>query len=382
MKIRKLFAAVLALCCMVSMFSVAAAEETIKMGISGPLTGPYAMYGNGVVNGAKIAVEEINALGGLQFEVLEGDDEGDPEKAVNVYNDLLDKGAALMVGTVTSGACAAVAEEAVNDRVFMLTPSASSPTVTEGRDNVFQVCFTDPNQGAASAQYIVDHKLAEKVAVIYNNAQDYSTGIYQTFKAKAAELGLKIVEEATFADDSNSDFSVQLNKVKAAGAELIFLPIYYTPASMILQGAAKESYAPIFFGVDGMDGILGIEGFDASLAEGVYLLTAYSSDAKDDKTQNFVAKYKNLYGEVPNQFAADAYDAVYAVYAACNEAGVTAEMANEDEGFAEICELLIPVMPTLTVEGITGTMTWAATGEVDKTPTAVVIKDGVYVGVE
>jgi len=382
MKIRKLFAAVLALCCMVSMFSVASAEETIKLGISGPLTGKYAMYGLGVVRGAQIAAEEINALGGLQFEVLYEDDEGDPESAVTLYGRLLDKGAALMVGTVTSGACAAMADEAYNDRVFVLTPSASSPAVTEGRDNVFQVCFTDPNQGAASAQYIVDHKLAKKVAVIYNNGQDYSTGIYQTFKTKAEELNLEIVSVTTFSDDANSDFTVQLNAAKANGAELIFLPIYYTPASMILKGADDMGYAPTFFGVDGMDGILGIEGFDASLAEGVYLLTAYSADAKDDKTQNFVAKYKNLYGEVPNQFAADAYDAVYAVYAACMEAGVTAEMANEYEGYVEVCELLIPVMPTLTIEGITGTMTWNASGEVDKTPTAVVIKDGVYVGIE
>jgi len=379
---KKFFAMMLAMMMAVSMFSAAMAEDAIIIGISGPLTGPYAMYGQGVVNGAKIAVEEINALGGLQFALVYEDDEGDPEKAVNAYNTMLDAGASLMASTVTSGACAAVAAEAYEERVFMLTPSASSPTVTEGRDNVFQVCFTDPGQGAASAQYIVDRQLATKVAVIYNNGQDYSTGIYQTFEAKAKELNLEIVSVTTFSADDNTDFSVQLGAAKDAGAELVFLPIYYTPASMVLQQANSMNYAPVFFGVDGMDGILGIEGFDTSLAEGVYLLTAYSADAEDEKTKNFVTKYEQQFGGVPNQFAADAYDAIYALYAACNAAGVTAEIANDDEGYAAVCEMLIPVMPTLTIEGITGTMTWVATGEVDKTPTAVVIQNGVYTGVK
>ena len=376
---KKIFAALLAL--MLVMSAVGAfAEDAIIIGISGPLTGPYAMYGLGVVHGAEIAVEEVNALGGIQFALTYEDDEGDPEKAVNAYNKMKDDGAALMASTVTSGACAAVAAEAYNDRMFMLTPSASSPSVTEDRDNVFQVCFTDPNQGAASADYIVSNNLAKKVAVIYNNGLDYSTGIYQTFQEKANELGLEVVSVTTFSSDNNADFSVQLTKAKDSGAELVFLPIYYTPASMILKQAKAMDYAPIFFGVDGMDGILSIEGFDTSLAEGVYLLTAFSADAEDEKTQSFVKKYVERYGEIPNQFAADSYDAIYALYAACNEAGVDASIANVRRGFETVCEMLIEVMPEITVEGITGTMTWEESGEVAKTPTAVIIKDGVYVG--
>ena len=376
---KKILCMVLAL--MLAMGAVGAfAEDAIIIGISGPLTGPYAMYGLGVVHGAQIAVDEVNALGGIQFALTYEDDEGDPEKAVNAYNKMLDDGAALMASTVTSGACAAVAAEAYNDRVFMLTPSASSPTVTEDRDNVFQVCFTDPGQGAASAQYIVENNLAKKVAVIYNNGLDYSTGIYQTFQEKANELGLEIVSVTTFSSDDNADFSVQLTEAKNAGADLVFLPIYYTPASMILKQAKGMDFAPIFFGVDGMDGILSIEGFDTALAEGVYLLTAFSADAQDEKTQNFVKKYVELYGEIPNQFAADAYDAIYALYEACNVAGVTADIANEMDGFAPVCEMLIPVMTQITVEGITGTMSWQANGEVTKTPTAVIIENGAYVG--
>ena len=283
----------------------------------------------------------------------------------------------MIVGTVTSKPCEAVSTVAYEERVFMLAPSASSTAVIEGKDNVYQICFTDPAQGAASAQYIADKGLATKVAVIYNNGDVYSTGIYQTFADKAAELGLEIVSATTFPDDTATDFSVQLTEAKNAGAELVFLPIYYTPASMILTQAVAMDYKPAFFGVDGMDGILTMEGFDASLAEGVLLLTPFSADAKDDLTVNFVAKYTELYGETPNQFAADAYDAVYAMYEAIKAGGITGETTPE-----EACEIMIAQMQTLEVAGLTGNMTWEATGAVSKTPTAVKIENGMYVGME
>ena len=377
MKIRKLFAAVLALCCMVSMFSFASAEEGLKIAVIGPMTGGAAVYGNAVAYGATIAVNEINAQGGMQIILNIQDDEHDPEKGINAYNVVLDAGAQMILGTVTTTPCIAVSADAYDERVFMLTPSASSTKVIEGKDNVYQVCFTDPAQGAASAQYISDRQLATKVGIIYNNASDYSVGIYQTFMQKAAELNLEVVAETTFSDDNNADFSVQIAECKNAGADLIFLPIYYTPASMILKQSKAVEYAPVFFGVDGMDGILTMEGFDASLAEGVMLLTPFSADAKDEKTQNFVAKYTELYNDIPNQFAADAYDGIYALYTAIQNTGITA-----DTDYAEACELLIAEMQKIEVAGLTGTMTWAATGEVTKTPTAVVIENGVYVGVK
>ena len=173
----------------------------------------------------------------------------------------------------------------------MLTPSASSVDVTADKDNVYQVCFTDPAQGTASAEYIAAHKLASKVAVIYNNADAYSTGIYQTFDAKAKELGLEIVAVSTFTDET-TDFSVQVTAAKEAGAELVFLPIYYTPASMILKQADTMGFKPTFFGVDGMDGILTMPGFDASLAEGVMLLTPFNAGSTDERTAAFVKKYQ------------------------------------------------------------------------------------------
>ena len=357
-----------------AMASVGLAEGAIKMGFIGPTTGAAAVYGTSCAQGAQIAVDEINALGGLQIELNVQDDEHDAEKSVNAYNNLWDWGAQMIVGCVTTAPCKAVAAEAYNDRMFMLTPSASSPDVTAGKDNVYQVCFTDPNQGSASAQFIVDNALATKVAVIYNNADAYSTGIYQTFVAKAAELGLEVVSATTFTDDT-TDFSVQLTDAKDNGADLIFLPIYYTPASMILNQAKAMEYAPKFFGVDGMDGILTVEGFDTSLAEGVMLLTPFAADAEDEMTQKFVATYQANYNDVPTQFSADGYDAVYALYQACLNQGITAETSAEDA-----CEMLVAEMANLTITGLTGEMDWEANGEVTKTPKAVVIENGVYVG--
>ena len=359
----------------VMMGSACFAEEgTLKIGFIGPLTGAAAVYGTSCLQGAQIAVDEINAKGGMQIELIAQDDEHDPEKSVNAYNTLWDEGAQMIVGCVTTGPCKAVSAEAYNDRMFMLTPSASSTEVTEGKDNMYQVCFTDPNQGSASAQFIVDNGLATKVAVIYNNADAYSTGIYQTFVANAAELGLEVVSTTTFTDDT-TDFSVQLTDAKDNGADLVFLPIYYTPASMILSQANAMEYAPTFFGVDGMDGILTMEGFDTSLAEGLMLLTPFAADAEDERTQTFVAAYQAAYTDVPTQFSADGYDAVYALYEASLQGGITGDTSTEDA-----CEILVSVMPEITVSGLTGEMDWEANGEVTKTPKAVMIQNGVYVG--
>ena len=377
MKIRKLFAALLALCCMVSMFSVAAAEDALKIAVIGPMTGGAAAYGVAVANGAKIAVEEINAKGGMQVILDIQDDEADPEKGINAYNSVLDNGAQMILGTVTTAPCLAVSAQAFEDRVFMLTPSASSADVTAGKDNAFQVCFTDPGQGVAAADMIAAKGKGTKIGIIYNNADVYSTGIYQAFAARCAELNLEIVATTTFPSDDNADFSVQIAECKDNGADLVFLPIYYTPASLILAQAKAVNYAPVFFGGDGMDGILALEGFDKTLAEGLMLLTPFAASSPDEKTQSFVKAYVALAGEEPNQFAADAYDGVYALYTAAMNAGMTADTSVEDA-----CEMLIAQFPSLQVSGLTGELAWAATGEVLKTPAVYVVKDGIYAKVD
>ena len=356
---------------------------TLKLGAIGPLTGGNALYGNAAANGDSIAVEEINALSSdFQIEFNSQDDESDPEKSVNAYNQLKDWNAQAIVGCVTTAPCVAVSAEAYNDRMFMLTPSASSTDVTNGKDNMFQICFTDPGQGSTAAQYIADNQLSEKIAIIYNNSDPYSTGIYNAFQAKADELGLNIVSTTTFTDDTATDFSVQLSEAQKAGADFIFLPIYYTPASLILQQAKSMGYAPSFFGCDGMDGILGMEGFDTSLAEGMMLMTPFSASDTDEATVQFVTEYQDQFNETPIQFAADGYDCVYAIYEALtyyaeNNGGLDVT----DMPYSDLCEILISVFTdsNFSHDGLTGAgMTWTTSGEVNKDPKVYVIKDGAY----
>ena len=352
-----------------------ASGTAFKIGGTGPLTGANAIYGNACKNGAQIAVDEINAEGGdIQFELNYQDDESDAEKAVNAYNTLKDWGMQLSLGSVTSKPCEATAAENYSDRIFALTPSASSVAVTEGKDNVFQMCFMDPNQGTASAQYIAEQKLGTKVAIIWKNDDVYSTGIHDKFVEEAKAKSLQVVSDKTFTDASANDFSVQLNEAKSKGADLVFLPIYYQPASLILTQANAMGYAPKFFGVDGMDGILALDNFDTALAEGLMLMTPFNATSEDERTANFVQEYEEKFGGTPNQFAADAYDAVYAIRDACVQAGVTSDMS-----VSEIGDALITSITEITMDGLTGSdMTWASTGEVSKAPIVVEIENGAY----
>ena len=272
----------------------AADGSVFKIGSIGPTTGDAAIYGNAVMNAAQMAVDEINAAGGAngyQLAFKAEDDQNDAEKSVNAYNSLKDWGMQILMGTVTTTPCVAVADKTAEDGMFEITPSASSTDVITN-DNVFQACFTDPNQGTAPAQYIADNNLGTKVAVIYDSSSVYSSGIEATFVEEAQNKGLEVVAEEAFTADSKTDFSTQLQKAQSAGADLVFLPIYYTEASIILTQANGMGYEPAFFGVDGMDGILGVENFDTSLAEGVMLLTPFAADADDEKTKAFVSHTK------------------------------------------------------------------------------------------
>ena len=356
--------------------STAASGEVFKIGGIGPVTGAAAVYGLAVKNGAQIAVDEINADGGIngyQIDFQFQDDEHDAEKSVNAYNTLKDWGMQMLMGTVTSAPCVAVADKTMADNMFQITPSGSSVECAQN-PNVFRVCFSDPDQGVASATYIAENKLADKIAVIYDSSDVYSSGIYERFASEAANHGLDIVAAEAFTADSNKDFSTQLQKAKDAGADLVFLPIYYTEASLILNQANTMGYAPKFFGCDGMDGILQVDNFDTKLAEGLMLLTPFAADADDELTQKFVTAYKEKYGETPIQFAADAYDAIYAIKAAAEEAGITPETSVSDT-----CDKMKEAMLKITVNGLTGeNMTWTEDGEPHKAPKAVKVVDGAY----
>ena len=321
-----------------------AAGGVLKIGGIGPVTGGAAVYGLAVKNAAELAVKEINAAGGIngmQVEFKFEDDVHDAEKSVNAYNSLKDWGMEILMGTVTSTPC----------------------------------------QGIASAQYIGENKLAEKVAVIYDSSDVYSTGIYEKFAAEAENQPFEIVSAESFTSESKSDFTVQITKAKDAGADLVFLPIYYQEASLILQQADKLGYKPSFFGCDGLDGLLDVANFDLSLTEGVMLLTPFAADATDEMTVNFVKAYKEAYGDTPIQFAADAYDALYIIKAAAEKANITADMSVSEMGDA-----LKAAMTEITVDGLTGSgMTWSADGEPSKAPKAVKIvtttaEDGTVTG--
>ena len=377
---KKFVAFVLALTMVAAMFTVAASAEagTVKIGVCGPLTGGAAVYGTCVARSAQIAVDEVNALGGLRFELNCQDDEHDAEKAVSAYNALKDWGMQILCGTVTTKPSLAVGPEACEDRIFMLTPSASAVEVAYSGDNVFQICFADPMQGSVSADVISEKGLGTKVGVIYDSSDVYSTGILETFLEEAEADGLEVVCTEAFTADTKADLSTQVTKCKEAGADLVFLPIYYAEASAILTYANQIGYKPVFFGVDGMDGILDVEGFDTKLAEGLYMLTPFAADSKEERTAAYVAKYKELYNETPNQFGADAYDAIWALYQACNEAGIDGSESNE-----EICDALIAEFTSMTYDGITGKgMTWDEDCFFDKPGSIVVIKDGAYTAVE
>lgn len=355
--------------------------STLKVGIIGPLTGDAAVYGNAVKNGAQLAIDEINNAGGIngvKLELNAQDDVNDTEKSLNAYNALKDWGMQILLGTVTSQPCISVESEAKNDNMFLITPSATTVEAIEG-DNAFRVCFSDPDQGTASATYIADNKIASKIAVIYDSSISYSSGIYENFQKKAKELGLEVVATESFTGDSKTDFSTQIQKVKSSGADLLFLPIYYQEASLILQQAKTAGLEIKYFGCDGLDGLLTVKNFDTSLAENVMLLTPFSADAKDEKTQNFVKSFKEKFGdETLNQFAADAYDGVYAIKAAAEKSEIKADMSASD-----ICDAMKKAMTDIKIDGVTGTgITWAATGEPTKAPKAVKIVNGAYAAMD
>ncbi len=352
-------------------------DNVFKIGGTGPLTGSTAIYGTAVKNGAELAIEEINAAGGVNGMTLSfdmQDDENNAEKALNAYNLLKDGGIQAFMGTVTSTPCVAVAEVASSDNMFLLTPSGSAEDCTAG-ENAFRICFTDPAQGTVAAQMIASKNLAEKVAVIYDSSDVYSTGIYQGFKAEAANQNFEIVTEQSFTSGNNTDFSVAIQQVKKSGADLVFLPIYYQQAALIITQANQAQLDVDFFGCDGLDGIIGQLDADKDLAEGVMLITPFSADSDDEKSKAFTDAYKAKYNdETPNQFAADAYDAIYAIKAAIEQANIT----DASMSYSDVCDAFKTAMTQITVEGTTGTMTWSADGEPTKEPKCMIIENSAY----
>lgn len=342
---------------------------TVKIGGIGPLTGAYANYGLSEKNGAELAVKEINEAGGIagkQIELSYQDSQGESESAVNAYGKLMDWGMEVSLGCVLSGENASVVAAARDDDVLLLTPSGSADKCIDGNSLAFRVCFYDSFQGAAAAQYIKDNDIVDTVGVLYQSDVDYSVGLYNAFVEKCGELGITIAETQTFTSSTNTDFSTQVSALVSSGVKLVFIPLYAEEASTFLtQAHGKFADDVYFFGADGLDGILGKVEQDTSLANNVLMLTPFAADNPAENVQSFVKKYQEAYGATPDQFAADAYDAIYVIKAAVEKAGSTSGAA------------LASALTSLTVEGVTGTMTWAADGNTNKPASAILYYDGV-----
>ena len=342
---------------------------TVKIGGIGPLTGAYANYGLSEKNGAELAVKEINEAGGIagkQIELSYQDSQGESESAVNAYGKLMDWGMEVSLGCVLSGENASVVAAARDDDVLLITPSGSADKCIDGNDKAFRVCFYNSYQGAAAAQYIKDNNMVDTVGILYQSDNDYSVGLYNAFVAKCGELGITIAETQTFTASTSTDFSTQVNALVASGVKLVFITIYAEEASTFLtQARGKFASDVYFFGADGLDGILGKVEQDPTIANNVLMLTPFAADNPSENVQSFVKKYQEAYGATPDQFAADAYDAVYAIKAAIEKAGSTSGDA------------LASALTSLTVEGVTGTMTWGSDGNTSKNASAILYYDGV-----
>ena len=340
-------------------------SEVYLIGCTGPLTGDASSYGISVKQGATLAVEEINANGGLEgvnFKFDMKDDKATAEDANTGYDALYDAGMKISLGGVTSGSCAAFAEKAAKDNIFVMTPSASAADVITKGDNTFRVCFGDPDQGILAAEEL--SKNFKKIGCIYDTSDPYSSGIYDAFKEKMAELKTEFTTK-TFDKENNKDFSTQVEALK--DCDVIFVPFYYTEAGLVAKTCVAKGVKAELFGCDGLDGIA--SQIDETVTNRIRYITPFDVASTDAKVSKFVSDYKEKYGTEPDQFAADGYDAVYAIYNAMKSAGVN----DVSISASDLCDKIVEALTSsaFTYEGVTGKMTWDKSGAATKVPVIV-----------
>ncbi len=337
------------------------------IGATGPLTGDAASYGISVQQGAQLAVDEINAaggLGGVNFKLDMKDDKATAADASTGYDALYEAGMQVSLGSVTSGSAESFATRAAEDGIFSLTPSASADPVINASEYSFRVCFGDPDNGIMSAEKLAAEY--ENIGAIYDSSDAYSSGIYESFKAQMATLGKEYIEQS-FDAENNRDFSTQIEALK--DCDVIFLPIYYTEAGLIAKACVAKGCDAFLFGCDGLDGVAAQ--IDDTVTNKISYLTPFDVNSEDAKVSKFVTDYEAKYGSKPDQFAADGYDAVYAIYEAMKIAGV--DNVNVDP--VELSKALVSVFTsdTFSYDGVTGGMQWEATGACEKEPIIVEI---------
>lgn len=345
------------------------AGETIKIGNSAPLTGPVSVYGITANNGIKLAVEEINAAGGVlgkELEWTELDDKGEITDAVTNYNKLAEEGNRAVFGGITSKPSLAIAESAVNDDVVFITPTGTQANITEGKNNAFRTAFIDPFQGEVLANFSSENLGAKKVAVLRNQSSDFSMGVADVFVEKSKEFGMEVVADESYGDN-DTDFKAQLTNIKSQAPDVLLIPDYYEKVALIVPQVREAGIDATLVGADGWDTVLSVldpSNFDA--IEGSYFANQFTLDDPNEKVQKFIADYKEKYGEDPSTFAAEGYDTVYLYKQAVEKAGTTESKAVSD------------ALRSLEFEGLTGTFKYDENNNPIKSAKMIEIVDGKY----
>lgn len=346
--------------------------DKITLGLIGPLTGSLAVYGTHNERGVQLAIDEINAAGGVtlsdgtyQLAVETRDDQGDTTECVNAMNALISEGIQLVVGSATSGCTSAITSIANSEGVVLITPSGTADSLTTAMDYVFRTCFRDSFQGELAAQYVADEGYT-KVGIVYCSADTYSSGLRDAFTTACESRGIDIVAEESVASMTEVDYTNQFNQMVSAGAELVFTPFYYdVMGPYVIPQARSVGFDGVLLGADGVDNTETTipEGTDLSAYNNVMFVNHYSPDlATSDVSVNFVKSYEAAYGESPNNFDALAYDAVYVLKDAMEACGA-ADAASVQAALADTSKVY---------EMSTGTFSFDETG----TP----IKSGVLMG--
>ena len=354
-------------------------NTTIKIGVSGPLTGGAAKYGVAVKNSAQLAIDEINAAGGLngvKFKLIATDDMHDATKISTNYSSMLESGMQVSLGTVTTAPCLEFKNLSKDDNVFFLTPSASGDKVPEFA-NGYQMCFADGNQGKVAAEFVNAHFKGQTIGVFYKADESYSKGIFDQFKENL-DSSVTVVE-TSFTDANATDFSTQIDTLK--NCKFIFMPTYYGPASLFMkQAVGIIADDAVYYGCDGFDGIDSIEGFDLNtIPQAVTMLSHFNSKATEGKAADYIKKYTEKYPNAPlNQFGASAYDCVYAIYGAMKAAIEAGEDIPANISASDLCEILKAQFNggyTLENAATGASIKWDESGYVNKAAIQYVIKE-------
>lgn len=345
-------------------------SDEIILRSMGPKTGAVAIYGKTTENGIKLAIDEINEAGGINGKKINyatGDDKGDSTEAMNLYSRYVEEGADGIIGAVTSKPSLAIAENSQEDNMPIITPTGTMNSITEGKPNVFRICFTDPGQGVILANFASNNLKVKSAAVLRNTSSDYSNGVADAFIKQAKEKGIQVVADEGYGA-TDKDFKVQLTNIKSKNPEVILVPDYYENDVVIAKQVADLGINAKILGSDGWDGVLStVAQGDDKILENCYFTNHYYVDDQKEVVKNFVTNYRKKYNEDPSAFSALGYDAVYVYKNAFENAK---SLKHED---------VIEALKNTTTDGVTGSLKFDENNNPVKSSAILTIKNGQYV---